>query len=198
MIRYRLTLAAALAVVLNGCTTVAIQPVLPPTAVADAQSGYVAGQFSRTKGRGFAFIVRSTDGKAEYTLPLGEDSTFPTDVNDQTVAMKLPPGWYTVSAWITYATLTKEVMSRKPITDSPLSEPFSVRAGAVVHLGSYNVTTYTESAYPSVNTFLRITPRRLTEAEVQTSFKAAYPQFAAMPFQCVLCMDTVKKRAPSK
>jgi hypothetical protein len=58
-----------------------------------------------------------------------------------------------VSAWITYATLTKEVMSRKPIANSPLSEPFNVRAGAVVHLGSYNVTTYTillkNSAEPS-------------------------------------------------
>ena len=175
--------------ILSGCASV--QPVLAPTATVDPSTGYVAGLFSRMKARGYAFVVRSVEGGAEYNMPLGEDSSWPTGVDDQSVAIKLPPGTYTVSHWITYATLTKEIMSRKPITGSALSQPFAVKAGSVTHLGSYEVSEYVQRGYPTTTTHMRIQPRRATQGQVQEAFAAAYPNLAKQSFHCVLCLDTV-------
>jgi hypothetical protein len=172
---------------LVGCASV--QPVLVPSAAADPGAGYVAGLFTRMKARGYAFVVRATEGGAEYVMPLGEDSRLPTQVTDQTVAIKLPPGTYTVSQWITYATLTREIMSRKAITGSVLSQPFTVKAGTVVHLGSFDVSEYT-SGYPAT-TYMRIQPRRFSEAEVRQAFAATYPNLTSQAFRCILCTDTV-------
>ncbi len=174
---------------LSGCANV--QPVLPATAAADAASGYVAGLFTRMKARGFAFVVKEVNEGREYTMPLGEDSSLPTEVKDQTVAIKLPPGRYAVAQWITYATLTKEVMSRKPVSSPVLSKPFDVRAGSVVHLGSFDVSQTVQQGYPTTTTYLQIVPRRFTQAEVQKAFAEVYPNLAAQPFRCVLCVDTV-------
>lgn len=186
---FRVFVCALVAACLTGCASV--QPVLAPTAAADPNAGYVAGLFTRMKSRGYAFVVRATEGGAEYVMPLGEDASLPKQVTDQTVAIKLPPGTYTVSQWITYATLTKEIMSRKPITGSVLSRPFAVKAGSVVHLGSYDVSEYTQAGYPTITTYMRIQPRRFSEAEVRQAFVAMYPNLAAQAFRCVLCTDTV-------
>jgi hypothetical protein len=186
---------AAALVGLCGCASV--QPVLAPTASADASAGYVAGLFTRMKARGFAFVVKAAGDGREFTMPLGEDSSLPTAIKDQTVAIKLPPGTYTVSQWITYATLTKEIMTRKPVTGSVLSKPFAVKAGDVVHLGSYDVSESVQAGFPVTTTYLRVQPRRATQPEVQKAFAEVYPNLAAQPFRCVLCTDTVGQ-APSQ
>jgi hypothetical protein len=174
---------------LSGCASV--QPVLAPTAAVEPGAGYVAGLFSRMKVRGYAFVIRSIDGNAEYNMPLGEDSSWPSAVNDQSVVIKLPPGRYTVSQWITYATLTKEIMSRKAISNSLLTQPFSVSAGSVTHLGSYDISEYVQSGYPAATTYMRIQPRRATQSQVQEAFAATYPNLAKAPVRCLLCIDTV-------
>lgn len=185
------SLAAALLALagLSGCSTV--QPVLSSSATADPAAGYVAGLFSRTWGRGYGFVVRSVDGGAEFVMPLGQDTSLPTSVPEQTVAVRIPPGRYTVSDWITYATMTKEVMSRKPVTNPALSQPFEVKAGAVVHLGGHDVSQENTTSYPRTTTHMRIAPRRLSEADVRQAFQASYPNLATLPFRCVLCTDTV-------
>ena len=175
--------------ILSGCASV--QPVLAPTATVDPSTGYVAGLFSRMKARGYAFVVRSVEGGVEYNMSLGEDSNWPTAVNDQSVAIKLPPGTYTVSHWITYGTLTKEIVSRNAIANPVLSQPFTVKAGNVTHLGSYEVSEYIQHGYPTTTTHMRIRPRRATQVEVQEAFAAVYPNLAKQPFRCVLCTDTV-------
>ena len=143
------------------------------------------------KARGFAFVVKGVDDGREFTMPLGEDSSMPSEAKDQTVAIKVPPGTYAVVQWITYATLTKEVLSRKAVTDSILNKPFAVRAGGVVHLGSYDVSQSVQPGFPVTTTYLRIQPRRFTQAEVHKAFAATYPNLADGPFRCVLCTDTM-------
>lgn len=173
-----------------GCANV--QPVLAPNVTADENAGYVAGQFSRMKGRGYGFMVRAVEGEAEYILPLGEDTNWPTELHDQTVAIKLPPGTYTVTQWITYATLTKEIMSRKALTGTALNQPFTVKSGSVIHLGSYDVSQYTTIGFLATTTHMQIKPRRVTQVDVQKAFSATYPNLAKQPFYCVLCMDIVR------
>ena len=95
--RLAITLRAAALVAVSGCASV--QPVLAPTASVDASSGYVAGQFTRMKARGFAFVVKGVDDGREFTMPLGEDSSMPSEAKDQTVAIKVPPGTYAVVQW---------------------------------------------------------------------------------------------------
>ncbi|MGM9480573.1 hypothetical protein ACS5PN_05200 [Roseateles sp. NT4] len=165
---------------------------MTPEAAVDPNSGYVAGLFTRMKARGFAFVIRAADGGAEYLMPLGEDGNWPTAVNDQSVVIKLPPGKYTITQWITYATLTKEVMSRRPIANPVLGQPFTVNAGCVTHLGSYDVTQYIQNGFPTTTTHLRIQPRRATEAAVKQTFGAAYPNLSKQAFRCLLCSDTAQ------
>ncbi|HEY8878961.1 MAG TPA: hypothetical protein VIN03_15435 [Roseateles sp.] len=174
---------------LAGCASV--QPVLTLEAAADPGSAYVAGLFTRMKSRGFAFVIRAVDGGAEYLMPLGEDGALPSAVNDQSVAIKLPPGKYVVTQWITYATMTKEVMSRRPISNPVLGQAFVVQAGSVTHLGSYDVSQFIQYGYPTINTQLKIQPRRASTVLVQEAFAAAYPKLAKQPFRCLLCTDTV-------
>ena len=175
--------------ILAGCANV--QPVLSVDAALDPAAGYVSGQFSRMKTRGFAFVIKAVDGGAEFVMPLGEDSSVPTAVKLQTVAIKLPPGRYTVSQWITYATLTKEVMSRKAVSGTALDTPFEIRPGSVLHLGSYEVSTENQSSYPRVVHYLQILPLPATEAQVQNAFALAYPKLANQSFKCLMCVDTV-------
>lgn len=171
-------------VLLTGCAS--IQPVLNPTEAADPKCGYVAGLFTRMKMEGFAFVIKSLDREEEYTMPLGEDSALPTAVANQTVAIKLPPGRYAVQKWITYATLTKEIMKQKPITNPILSQPFTVTAGEVVHLGSYDVYKFSEGGY----LHWRIQPRAVTKVDVMKGFASTYANLAPLPLRCVVCMET--------
>lgn len=178
---------------LSGCAS--ITPVVSQTATADASSGYVAGLFTRPKPRGFAFennrhyafeVKELSDGR-RFMMPLGEESILPTEIKDQTVAIKLPPGRYTVFQWITYDPLTKEILSTKPIIGSALSKPFDVTAGSVVHLGGYDLSQSVRIG----STLLQIKPRRFSQAEVQKAFGDTYPNLASQAFRCVLCADTV-------
>jgi hypothetical protein len=181
----RLAAWALAAILMTGCAV--IQPVLPPTSQPDATAGYVAGGFTRVKSGGFAFIVRNLDTSAEFALSLGEDTSWPTDVENQVVAIKLPPGRYAVSHWITYATLTKERISKSAVSNPYLSAPFSVAAGSVTYLGHYSVSTLHSGGYVNY----RISPRPVMAAGARSAFLKAYPAFSGNDFSCRLCTDTL-------
>ncbi len=184
-----LALVCVWALSLGGCAVV--QPVVAPTAAADPASGYVAGQFTRQKGSNFAFVIKAEEGGKEFLMPLGEDTSMPTAITAQTVAIKLPPGKYKLVQWLSYATLTKEINTRRPITNPLLSQPFEIRAGQVLHLGAFSLSQTFVGGYPYSTTYLRIEPVRRTEAEVKADFASTYPPLAQQPLSCVLCTDTV-------
>ncbi|MBL0728807.1 hypothetical protein [Piscinibacter sp. HJYY11] len=191
MIRQLRLPALALAVLLaSGCAV--IQPVVPAAAAPDAASAYIAGAFTRVSSGGFAFIARNADTGEEYALPLGADTPFPTDVENQVVAIKVPPGRYAITQWITYATLTKERITKSNITNAVLSEPFTVAPGSVTYLGNYSVTT----TRAGTSMHFRISPKVVTSADARTGFLKAYPGFQSQSFACKLCVDTVLARVP--
>src|SRR6185436_2422853 len=107
--------ATLAAVVLAGCAS--IQPAVAPTSAVDPGSGYISGTFTRSSARGFAFAIRSQEGK-EYFMSLGEDSKAPAEVNEQTVVIQVPPGTYAVWHWVAYAPSTKAVEMRRPVDNT--------------------------------------------------------------------------------
>jgi hypothetical protein len=191
----RLFLCGLALSILSGCANV--QPVLGADSAADPGAGYVAGQFSKAKAANFAFVIRAADGGKEYMMSLGDDVSLPTAMKERTVAIKLPPGSYSVTQWVTYATLTKEIITRKDIGASVLTTPFTISPGSVTHLGSYQLLQSEQAfSYPNITVRYRIKPIPLLERTVREDFILAYPKLADQAFRCVLCIDTVRRPAP--
>lgn len=168
---------------LTGCAT--IEPAVQTTAKPETGMAYVAGQFSRSNSGGFAFVLQNLDSNAEYSMSLGEDGTWPKDVKDQVLAVKLPPGRYAVKQWFTYGTLTKERSRSHAVSNTELSRPFQVGSGSVLFLGGFSADTVTRGT----QIFWTIKPRLLKEDEAQTAFQSAYPALAALPFECHMCIS---------
>lgn len=179
-----------------GCAN--IQSVLPSTTPVDLKTGYVAGIFTRPKIQGYAFVIKSVDTGVEYNLPLGEDTRWPTEMLEKSIAIKIPPGTYTVSHWITYGTLTKESVFRKAIENEILTKPFVVKAGSVTHLGSYEVSQHRSYSNSTYTVFMRIQPRVVKKDAVQRAFNSAYPNLFNQPMLCLLCIDSLIKEPTGK
>lgn len=182
--------AFVLALLLTGCANVT--PTVLATAQPEANAAYIAGMFSRSKGMNFALVIRSTDKDEEYVMPMGTDSSMPTEIIDSVVAIKVRPGTYTITDWMTYATLTKEVISRKPIQDSPFAQSFTVGPGSVIHLGNFmtrsRIAPGMSGLTHTINYSMRIRPAPLSEAAVNEAFAKAYPNLATQPLRCLFCI----------
>lgn len=166
---------------LVGCAS--IEPALKPSAPPDAAAAYVAGKFSRIKSGGFAFGLVDVSSGAEYSISLGEDTFLPTDVTDQVLAIKVPPGQYALRHWFTYGTITKERSKKHPITSSVVSAPFSVSAGSVVFLGSFAA----RSDYSGPQWVWTINQREISSSGAERDFREAYPLLRSLNFSCHLC-----------
>jgi len=153
-----------------------------PTSAVDPGSGYISGTFTRSSARGFAFAIRSQEGK-EYFMSLGEDSKAPAEVNEQTVVIQVPPGTYAVWHWVAYAPSTKAVEMRRPVDNTVLAKPFTLEAGSVVHLGEFEV----EQAKRADVSYYSIKPYVAPLAEARAAVARAYPNLASRPFRCLLC-----------
>jgi hypothetical protein len=160
-----------------------IQPVVAPTTPPDPNAAYITGTFTRASMRGFAFAIRNQDGK-EYFMSLGEDRNAPTNVEDQTVAIQVPPGTYAVMHWVAYDTSTKAVEMRRPVDNAVLARAFTARAGEVVHLGEFDV----QQARRADVSYYSIKPAYIaTKDEARATVAKAYPNLALRPFQCLVC-----------
>jgi hypothetical protein len=167
-------------VVVAACAT--IQPVVAPTSAVDPNAAYISGTFSRTSARGFAFAIRSSDGK-EYFMSLGADTRVAMPVEEQTVVIQVPPGTYGVWHWVAYDSATKAVELRRPVDNKVLAKPFTVKAGEVAHLGEFDI----EQGKQGDTSYYSIKPYVATVPEAKASLAKAYPNLASRPFQCVLC-----------
>lgn len=170
---------------LTGC--VSIESVVAADAKPDAQSGYVAGLFTRGKVSGFAFVIRDENTGTEYGLSMGQDTFLPSEANEQTVAIKLPKGTYRVTHWTTYATITKERSTRKEVPQTALATSFTLEGGAVVHLGSYSLTQTSENRYPTLITRYQVQPKAISAVAAKAAFAKEYPNLADLPFKCLTC-----------
>ena len=175
-----ITLSLAL---LAGCAT--IEPAVQAAAGPEPGMAYVAGQFTRSNSGGFAFVLQDVDLGTEYAMSLGEDGSWPSDVNEQVIAVKLRPGRYAVKQWFTYATLTKERSRGHPVTNPELSKPFRLNSGSVMFLGGFKVDTTVQGS----QIYWSIKPRVLREERAQQAFGAAYPGLGTLAFECRLCIS---------
>ena len=165
------------------CACAEIQPALAPTSTIDPNAGYISGTFSRTSARGFAFAIRSSGGK-EYFMSLGEDARRPSEVNEQTVVIQVPPGTYAVMHWVAYDASTKAVEIRRPVDNNVLSKPFTLKPGSVVHLGEFDI----EQGKRADTSYYSIKPAYIASVdEARASVAKAYPNLASRPFQCLVC-----------
>ena len=174
--------AVALPLLLVAAACAEIQPVVVPSSAVDPNAAYVSGTFTHAKVAGFAFVLRSGEGK-EYLMSLGEDAKMRTQVEDQVVAIKVPPGTYAVTHWISYAPASKAVEMRMPIENKVLAKPFTLKAGEVVHLGVFDIA---QAKRADMN-YYQILPFVGTRNDAQAALAQAYPNLASRPFQCVLC-----------
>ncbi|MEZ0232565.1 MAG: hypothetical protein ACAH12_06975 [Methylophilaceae bacterium] len=166
---------------MSGCAS--IEPSIKPSDAADSEAAYVAGKFTRFNSGGFAFVlVNQTSGK-EYNISLGNDSALPKNVADQVVAIKVPPGMYTLSYWFTYGTLTKERSDKHAITNLALSAPFLASSGSIVFLGKYLADT----DFSSGRAFWSIKSQKISETQAREDFAEAYPILGKLEFFCQNC-----------
>ena len=175
---------------LAGCASLA--PTVSKSDQADAHSGYVAGLFSRS-GMSFALVIRSTDGQREYVMPMGEDTRWPAKLTDSTTAIRVAPGTYAVSEWFTYATVTKETISRVPNDVGTLARPFTVEAGSVTHLGQFLVESQRmRTADRRVLRYhMRVHPVPAAAPAILDSFARAYPGLASQRINCLPCSGSL-------
>ena len=174
---------AFLAAVATLCACARIQPAVAPTSAFDPGAGYLSGTFSRTSARGFAFAIRHSSGK-EYFMALGEDTSRPAAVEEQTIVIQVPPGTYAVMHWVAYEPSTKAVEIRRPVDNNVLSRPFTVGAGSVVHLGEFDI----EQGKRGDTSYYSIKPAYIASAEeARAAVAKAYPNLASRPFQCLVC-----------
>jgi hypothetical protein len=166
----RSNLAAAALVLVLGAGCFVVQPPISHTAAPSPTSGYVGGVFSKDTVVGFGFALRNAETSAEYVL----------EVEDHGVGLiAVPPGRYHVASWVTWA-ITGERLTEKAIPgDVAFARTFDVEAGSVVLLGSW-------SADRDGRTYV-IVPHPISEADVGTEFRRAYPQFANTPVYCTFC-----------
>lgn len=172
-----------------GCANLA--PTVPTSASADPASGYVAGLFNRD-GTSFALVIHALDGSTVHTLPMGEDTRWPTNLSKSSVAIRLPPGTYVIADWFNYSTVDKKVISRAPNIEPSLAKPFTVTAGEVVHLGEFTVESrrFRDPVRNAILLRMRVHPHWSPAPDVVSAFRRAYPGFASQPIGCVFCRAT--------
>lgn len=166
-----------------GCAS--IEPTIQSNSPPETTSGYISGTFTRTNSGGFAFAITNLQTNHEYGLPLGEDTSLPSNVDRQVITIKVPPGRYVVSNWYTYGTLNRAKNGTNKITNRHLAMPFDVSANSVHYLGQFMVTTTQEA----LTTHWQIQPQGLTVEQARSAFGAAHPMFSVLQFSCQLCLD---------
>ena len=128
-------------------------------------------------------------------MPMGEDNSLPTPIANSTIAVKVIPGMYSISQWITYATMTKDVITRRSIENSSFSKPFYVAGGSVTHLGSFSIGSTTsiggfDGYWHKILFDARIRPDSATTQEVRSAFIKSYPRLDTPPLICLFCSDS--------
>jgi hypothetical protein len=175
---------------LSGCVT-NFAPPLNGDRVPSGTSGVIAGEFSRTAPTGVAFIVHNTRTNAEYALSLGENSRVAKDITQQVIAIDVPPGDYVILQWETFDLLTKKLYGQFPQSIPQLATPFTVRAGQVTFLGSYNVSGSETYSRREETTHWRVVPQTISFNDAHLSFLGAYPAYSKSEFACLQCAETL-------
>lgn len=173
------------ALVLAACASV--QPPIAKSSPMEPGAAYVGGVFSQVERYAFAFTLKNLGTGQEYGMALGDASISRGSQPrwDEVVAIKLPPGRYQITHWMTYIPLTKERTSHSEVPRSALTEPFDLKAGEIRFLGNFASSTSVDGRKVRSS----ITQRPISSARARQVFLAAYPSFSEGRFDCPLCQD---------
>jgi hypothetical protein len=172
-------LLLGLVTILSSCAVVT--PVLSKHETLQQGSGYIAAEFTRHRSAQdalYTFVIRNVDTKLEYPMALGDLPIRQKDIHDQVLVIAVPPGCYVVPAW---ATVGAWGMDNHAITAAVFNTPFEVRAGTVVVLGDFSVTS--DSATVTWSSKLA------SWSGLRIALDQNYPAFRAIPITCVVCKD---------
>jgi hypothetical protein len=167
---------------LGGCANLA--PLVPAGSTPEADAGYVAGTFARWNEFAFAFVLKNTRTGAELTMPLGPDAGLPYPMRETVAVIKVPPGTYVISQWLTY-TPPGRVGLRSPITHPALAAEFAVPRSGVAYLGSFRMSSPIRGDRRMIEH--RIEPVASSVRAAREAVLRDYPEFWGHSFACILC-----------
>ncbi|MFZ6732069.1 hypothetical protein ACO0LG_09130 [Undibacterium sp. Ji42W] len=170
--------AFTVACILSACVT--LRPVLPRGERPDTNTGYVAGVFQIQGKDDFAFGITNVNGGEELIFPFANpagpqlDKKSGREVPDRVTMIQLPPGRYRLTSWVAYGPGTKQQTARKNLPADNQNREFVVTAGRVSFLGKFTATYW----FGGLSKNFHIIPQRITENELASMLKVAYPFFS--------------------
>ena len=171
---------------LSACVSLA--KTVPFDAAPTGGSGYIAGEFSKSRGSDISFTLINVDTNEVYRMPFGSDSSSQAARHDEIIALQVPPGLYKLSSWAPYATLTKARMSHDDFNfEDPFTKPFNVSSGQVAFLGAFVSEQTDQILSGTVRSSWSIRRQPATLEQEQSGFSGAYPKLAGLPFACIFC-----------
>ena len=175
-------------VVLAQPACVSLEPTMFKASIPEATVGHLAVNFRRDSiTDGFVITITEISTGKSYNMPLGEEKHASVKTHEGISMIKLPPGRYVVENWRRYRWLTSESLGWafvKPST--PLGQQFEIKAQKVTYLGSVLI----EWQYRGSASALFITPQFHSVSKGRAMFLEKFPNFAELPFECMLCALT--------
>lgn len=170
-------------------------PFVRPEATPAASFGYLAGEFSGgTAYPGYGFILVDALGR-EFPVAFDEVFEWYGLQKGQPGMIALPPADYRVKYWMNSFYAKNDIPA-----DSRIAQPFAVRPGHVVFLGSFVAgfsQRLTSQKFDSDGAFrvrsveysneFSITPLPVRADWAWMRLTQAYPGFTTTPLECILC-----------
>ncbi|NBD21456.1 hypothetical protein GTZ97_12355 [Aquabacterium fontiphilum] len=185
---YKIIAFSASCAILSGCAFV--DAPVPAEARQENGSAYISGRFTRNDTtENFALILKNTVTGKEYLMPLGDTKTKDPQLHNKVIALKVEPGLYSATHWVTYFGRTKEQTSKNPVNSGDL-KMIHAFAGENTFIGDYDLK-YWQSPHPTqwrsfyLNWSMRAKPITLDEA--RRAFEEEYPNLSTKEFHCLIC-----------
>ncbi|SAL74835.1 hypothetical protein AWB71_04914 [Caballeronia peredens] len=184
--------AVVAAFALSAC--VSLSAIEPSDATPDDQSGYIASSVNAESSAGYAIYLQNTQTKAEFVLKLSgrtlrQDGARPQEPGTQVHAIKVPPGNYVATRYVTFGWVTNGIMTENAVDpNSMLAVPFAVAKRSVVFLGKFSTSDHMvgKQRLDTLTTYV-IAGHSITSETARATFAGAYPAFKDLPFTCRTC-----------
>lgn len=162
----------ALFLSLQACVSPAA--LVEPAALPKTETGYVAGVFSASRVASFGFDLINTKTQETTIMPFFTRSYMPSVRPDQFTMISLPAGTYRIRRWVTFATLTNEILTSKNLPQYAGAFEFDVTPGRVTFLGKFEANQKRQAA----GIYFSFRKRYIDQDELAELMKLAYPNFS--------------------
>ncbi len=170
---------------LTGC--VSPQQFVASTAAPSPNLGYVGAQFvTANAGLATALILMREGSTEEIVFPFANARVIKGNMVDVGL-LALPPGKYSIRAWMVYNAMFNEREFKQNIPPGPLTTVLDVQPNKVVFIGKFEGRNTWTPGYGSSTTRGALRNEPISLAEARSAFNAKYASFSALGFSCVLC-----------